>query len=479
MKISFIIPPSLDGLKPAERSAGCTRIVYPMPNIYELTVAALFKQEGHKVEYHDFVIRNKSENDFSGFIATHEADVYCIWSVNLSMVTDIKAIGIIRQHHTHKWIMMMGPASSYFADRYLTDNRIVVIRGEPEISSINLLSALERNESLNTLKGISYLDEDGKIVRTPSEQLITDLDVLPFPDRKLLGTFVYRNVKLKHSPYTSVVTSRNCGYKCIYCVPGSLTFAREIEYKLNNDVKPPVSFRSVENIDKELGILADQGYKSIAFIDDNFIFDVNRLKGIVKSLVKYDLHWGCQARADAVTPQAADIIASSKCDYIDLGVESFNNDILKFIRKGLTEEQIYNAIMHLNKRRIPVKLNILIGTSPLETKETIRETVRKAKVLKVSQVMFNIVSPFPGTRFYELAKQNGWIKGGEYMPSDVQRESILEYPHMTSKEMERMLFWSNFRFFIRPSLIWKHLKHFRSFGDFYSALKSFKVKMLG
>jgi radical SAM superfamily enzyme YgiQ (UPF0313 family) len=99
--------------------------------------------------------------------------------------------------------------------------------------------------------------------------------------------------------------------------------------------------------------------------------------------------------------------------------------------------------------------------------------------MKVSQVMFNIVSPFPGTQFYELAKQNGWIKDGDYRPSDVQRESILEYPHLTSKEMERMLFWSNFRFFIRPSIIWRHLKGFRSFADFYSALRSFKVKMLG
>jgi radical SAM superfamily enzyme YgiQ (UPF0313 family) len=395
------------------------------------------------------------------------------------MLTDIKAIGIIRRYNPHKWIMMMGPAPSYFSGRYLTDNHVAVIRGEPEVSSVNFLRALERNEPLKTIRGLNYLDDDGRIVMTPSEELIADLDILPFPARKLLNDYVYRNVKLKYSPYTSVVTSRNCRYNCIYCVPGSLTFAREIEHKTENGAKPPVSFRSVENIDKELGMLASQGYKSIAFIDDNFIFDLKRLKGIVNSLIKYDLHWGCQARADAVTPQVADIIASSKCDYIDLGIESFNNDILKFIRKGLTEEQINNAIMHLNKRHIPVKLNILIGTSPLETKETIRDTVRKAKKMKVSQVMFNIVSPFPGTQFYELAKQNGWIKDGDYRPSDVQRESILEYPHLTSKEMERMLFWSNFRFFIRPSIIWRHLKGFRSFADFYSALRSFKVKMLG
>ena len=38
MKITFLVPPVLDGNRPAERSAGCTRVVYLAPNIYELTV---------------------------------------------------------------------------------------------------------------------------------------------------------------------------------------------------------------------------------------------------------------------------------------------------------------------------------------------------------------------------------------------------------------------------------------------------------
>lgn len=479
MKISFIIPPSLDGNKPAERSAGCTRMVYPMPNIYELTVAALFETLNHKVEYHDFVTHHQSERDFMSFMASHQTDIFCIWSVNLAIETDRKAIKIIRQNQPNTWIILMGPGPTYFASKYLLDNRVVIVRGEPETSATNLLKAIESDLPLQSVKGISYLNESVEVINTQSESLIKDLDTLPFPARHLTNGVVYRNPKLKHSPYTSVVTSRNCPYQCIYCVPSSLTFAREIESKAINGTKPPIYSRTVENIDSELKMLAEQGYKSIAFMDDNFIWNTHRLQGIVDSLKKYDFHWGCQARADAITPQVADILTNSKCDYIDLGVESFNNDILKFIRKGLTEEQIVSAIKLLNERKIPVKLNILIGTSPLETKETIRDTIKKAKQLNVSQVMFNIVSPFPGTRFYELAKQNGWIKGGEYRPTDVQRESILEYPHISAKEMERILFWSNFSFFIRPSIILRHMKQFRSFGDFYSALKSFKVKMLG
>ena len=69
--------------------------------------------------------------------------------------------------------------------------------------------------------------------------------------------------------------------------------------------------------------------------------------------------------------------------------------------------------------------------------------------------MFNIVSPFPGTEFYAMAKENGWIKGGEYIPTDVQRESILNYPHLSSHEMERILFRSNLKYFFH-TILFRH-----------------------
>ena len=45
MKVSFIVPPDFINAQPAERTAGCTRVVYQMPNTYELTVAAVVEQQ--------------------------------------------------------------------------------------------------------------------------------------------------------------------------------------------------------------------------------------------------------------------------------------------------------------------------------------------------------------------------------------------------------------------------------------------------
>jgi radical SAM superfamily enzyme YgiQ (UPF0313 family) len=235
--------------------------------------------------------------------------------------------------------------------------------------------------------------------------------------------------------------------------------------------------RTPENVVKEIDLLASEGYKAIGFMDDNFIVTEKRLKIIADALQKHGIVWGCQARADAITENTARILSESGCQYVDLGVESFNDEILKYIKKGLTRRQIIEAIERLNIYKVPVKLNILIGTSPLESKATIKETLDTAVRLKIDQVMINIVAPFPGTEFYNLAKQNRWIEGGEYVPTDVQHHSILSYPNLSNKEMESLLFRYNIRFFLRPGFILSQLSRFSSFSEFLKACSALKNKL--
>jgi radical SAM superfamily enzyme YgiQ (UPF0313 family) len=333
-------------------------------------------------------------------------------------------------------------------------------------------------QSWQEIRGISFLNgSNAKVQHNPPRALLKDLDALPFPARHLVDKLVFSNPKLKRAPYTAMVTSRNCPFHCIYCVPSSLTFARELEYRAEKGKKPFVSMRSTENVITEIDQLAAEGYRAIGFLDDNFITTEKRLIPIAGALRRHGIVWGCQARADAVTVNVARILGESGCEYVDLGVESFNDEILKYIRKGLTRQHIMEAIERLNRCRVPVKLNILIGASPLETKDTIRETLHTAIRLHASQVMINIVAPFPGTEFHRLAMENRWIVGGEYVPTDVQHHSILSYPGLSSREMEKLLFWYNLRFFLRPGFICSHIHRFSSFSEFWKACKALKNKL--
>lgn len=474
-KVCFLIPPEPIAATPAERSAGCTRVVYPMPNLYELMVAALVESKGYQVEYADLTA---TATELREFVGASDADVFMIWTVNLSRAADFAARDVILELRPDAKIIFLGPGATFFPDLYLTDPRVIIARGEPEMTVVELLESFETKKDPADIDGLIYL-KDGKLQRNRARALMTDLDSLPFPARHLLGKREFHNPKLKTGPYTTMLTSRNCPFKCIYCVPSSLTFARELDFRADHGRKPPISFRSPESIEKELDELAAQGYKAIGFVDDNFIWNEERTAAICRPLRKHGFLWGCQARVDAITEPIAKMLGESGCTYVDLGVESFNDEILKFIHKGIDSKQIFEAIKLLKKYNVPVKLNILIGTSPLETKETLKQTLRTAQSLKVDQVMFNIVSPFPGTEFYAMAKENGWIRGGEYEPTNVQRESILSYPHLSAEEMEKALYRFNLRYFLSPRIVWKHIRKFRSFGEFRAAFRALYEKLFG
>ena len=446
-----------------------------------MQVAAVLEQSGKDtIQYHDFVYDSYTSRQLEDFFDCDNSDIYIFWTVNLSINTDLKAIALQRKYRPDVKIIMLGPGPTHFIDKCLYDRNVIIVRGEPEATIIELVEALRSKSPFTNIAGISYRNNNGHIVNNPSRPLITDLDSLPFAARHLLDDRVYHNPKLKVTPYATLITSRNCPYKCIYCVPSSLTFAREIEYRRDNDNrKPTIGFRSPANVEQEIKMLAQQGVKAIGFMDDNFIWNEDRTRSICDIMKRYGIVWGCQARVDAISEPIAKMLGESGCRYVDIGVESFNDDILRYIKKGITSSDIYRAIGLLKKYKVPVKLNVLIGSSPLETKETVRHTLREAKRLKVDQVMFNIVSPFPGTEFYRLCKENGWLATDDYVPTDVQRESILNLPYLSSRQMERLLFQNNIRFFLSPTFIVRQLSRFKSFSEFRSALKALKIKLFG
>lgn len=482
MKLTFLVPPCYDNKFPAERSAGCTRVVYPMINIYELTAAAAARElAGWEVALQDFVFDPKSAPDFDEFLASDNSDAYSIWTVNLSLESDLEAIRHIRQHHPSTPIVLLGPGATHYTSKSMTDSNVFVVRGEPELTLVELLAHFASADGvppLDEIRGLSFLKSDGSIRNNPSRPLNPDLDALPFPARDLLGNHAYHNPKLKTGPYTTMFTSRNCPFRCIYCVPSSLTFAREIEFSRDHPGrKPTIGFRSIESVEKEIDMLAALGYRAIGFMDDNFIWNEERTSEICRIMRKHGMIWGCQARVDAITEPIAKMLGESGCRYVDLGIESFDPGILEYIRKGISPDDIYRAVGLLKKYNVPVKLNVLIGSSPLETRETVRHTLREAKRLNVDQVMFNIVSPFPGTDYYKECKKNGWIKGGDYRPTDVQHDSILNLPNISAEEMERLLFRNNLSYFLSPTFIWKQVRRFSSWTEFSAALKALRIKL--
>lgn len=473
MIITFLIPPPLDGNLPAERIFGCNYGIYSQPNIFILNAVSIAKSLGWDAEFLDCAIDNLNKDQLISRIKENDSDIYVFYTVFLSKETDIMAKKLIQAIKPDAKFIYMSTEPTNDPKPFLDDSSMV-IRGEIEETLKELLKAIKENKSPSGIAGVTYMEE-GKEIENPPREIIADLDELPFPDRSLISRDKYNNPKLALTPFTTVLSSRGCPHKCYYCVPNSLSFAREIEFKRNHPDgnKPPVRFRSAENVIEEITQLKKDGYRSFSFIDDEFTLNSKRAIDISKGISKLGMEWSCLARADhLINEDLIAAMAEGGCQYVDIGIESFKQEILDYIGKELKVEDVFTAVDLLKKHHIEPELNILIGSCPLETKETIEYTIKQAHKLDVDYVLFSICTPFPNTGFNKIAREKGWMIEDEYRAIDPIKESFISYPHLSKEDLEQIIRKAYIGFYFRPGYIVKRLLKLKSFDDFLNKVKA-------
>jgi radical SAM superfamily enzyme YgiQ (UPF0313 family) len=483
MKVTFLIPPSKPiKNKAPDRNFGCNYgITFQIP-IHLLYPAAVLENE-FEVKFIDCPVEGKNEKWVKKYIKESYTDVFVFYTVYLAEEIDKYWTEKIIEINPNCKVIFIGPEPTARPADFLLNENVFIIRGEPEITIKELVKEFEKsNPNCSKIKGLSW-KKDNKVINNPPRHLLTNkqLDELPFPARHLImNPNKYFNPKLTGMPTTTMLTSRGCWGNCIYCIPMSYTFARKIEFRKNFGVIPPVGLRSPKNIYEEFKQIKKLGYKSVAIMDDNFMGsnDQNYKKRIMKlcELIKpLKIEWGCLARADQL--QDENVLRKMKeagCVYVDIGVESLNQKVLDYVRKGETVGDQLNAIILLKKVGIEPKINILFGTSPLETEESIKWTVKVLKDLDIEWVSFGVVIPHREIDFYKIVKENKLFatKSGDFYPADPYREATVDFPNMSHEKLGKLVRWAYRDYYLRPQYIWKRLIKLRGFRDFRQMLES-------
>jgi len=473
MKVLFLIPPPLDQELPAERIFGCNYGIYAQPNIFILYPATVLAQAGYEVAFKDFPAQGLARAAFTRFCRQHDFDLIVFYTVFLSKRTDLMAKDLLHQTNPSTRFIFMATEPSAQPDDFLDDNSLV-IRGEPESRIVAVVKSFEDPASRSSIPGISY-GHDGRKVHQDGCAVIDNLDSIPFPNRTLLGDATrYCNPKLSRLPFTTMLASRGCSFGCYYCVPNSLSFAREIEYKRDHpEKKPPVRLRSAANVVAEFTALAKAGYRSISFIDDQFVWGGQRTLEICKGIEPLGVEWSCLARADMLQDEdVVNAMGRAGCKYVDIGIESFNQAILDYIGKGCKVEAVYSAVRNLKNAGIEPELNILLASCPLETAETIEHTFQEALRLDIDYVLFSVCTPFPYTTFNRIAKAEGWMIKPNYEPIDPIKQSFISYPHLTKDQLETIIRQLYLRFYFRPAYLYKRLRKLNGWGDLRNKIKA-------
>ncbi len=243
--------------------------------------------------------------------------------------------------------------------------------------------------SLEEINGISYRKE-GKIVENPCT-IVPDIDSFSFPQRNKFNLNWYTLPGVIHS-------SRGCPFQCLFCSASAMAGGK---YRM----------RSVENIMREFDYLLTKLYINfLAFSDDTITGNLKRLKQICKQILYkgYQVKWLCASRVNLIDQELLRLMAQSGCQRIGFGFESASEDILKSINKRITKKQIEKAVKLCLEFGILPSGNFMIGF-PNDTKETIKKSLEFAKKLKRfgAHCTFTVLTPFPGTYFYNHAEELG------------------------------------------------------------------------
>jgi len=147
-----------------------------------------------------------------------------------------------------------------------------------------------------------------------------------------------------------------------------------------------------------------------------------------------------QARTESIAknPDLVEKLRDVGNHWVMLGVESNSNDRLMEFKKGIEATDAYRAIRLLNENDVFSHAMFVIG-SRNDTSESIEQLRQYSMDLGEDFAIYTALTPFPGTAYYETAKNNGWIDDLNYAHYDMAH-AIMPTEHLSRKEVQEELY---------------------------------------
>jgi anaerobic magnesium-protoporphyrin IX monomethyl ester cyclase len=358
-----------------------------------------------------------------------------------------------------------GPHLTIMPDESMQKPQVdLVVRGEAETTLIEILRALEKDpgrqmsdggprlftgDVWGNILGISWRNLDGQVNHNPARPLENNLDAIPLPAHHLFKIERYTNLNPltdgldPHARAYTIVTSRGCPYKCIFCskpITGSTWRGR-----------------SVENVIEEWRwLVRDLHATEIGVTDDIWNLDLRRAKDLCRALIDEGLNgvpWITihGMKVNHTDQELFDLMKAAGCKRVGFGVENGDNQILRHvIKKGQTVEMVRKAFGQARKAGLQTMGFFIFGV-PGETEESMEKTIRLALELEPELAHFILAAPFPGTEMWEIIERGGKIFSHDWGDLAIQHDKIqFAYGDLAPAVVERKWREANRRFYLRP-----------------------------
>ncbi|HXJ57659.1 MAG TPA: hopanoid biosynthesis associated radical SAM protein HpnJ [Verrucomicrobiae bacterium] len=304
---------------------------------------------------------------------------------------------------------------------------------------------------LPSIAGLSYRDAEGRIRHNPERELIQDMDTLPWVAdvyRRDLRIENYFIGYLLH-PYVSLYTGRGCPAQCTFCLWPQTIGGHK--YRV----------RSPQNVAEEMAYMKKlfPQVKEFFFDDDTFTANLPRAREIARKLAPLGLTWSCNTRAN-LDDDTIKSFQDSGLRLFLVGYESGNEEILTRIKKGVTMEEMRRFTKACHAAGVVIHGTFILGL-PVETPQSIENTIRFAQELDVFSIQVSLAAPYPGTELYEMARLHGWFSKKDktdIVHEDGFQQSALEYPGLNKEEIFEAVDRFYRSYYLRPKPILRIIK---------------------
>lgn len=383
MKILFVAPP----LPKANTTAQPLGFGY---------LASVLRLEGFSdVAILDACSLGMSLGQTIDYVKAYEPDVLGLTSMTVTIKNALKTAAATKVALPKTKIAVGGVHATVMPGEVIADPNVdVVVRNEGEYSFLEIVKRWESGESLEGILGTS-IRVNGEIIHHDRAPRVLDLDSLPFPARDLLPMHIYK-AGLSFPPHIRVrsmlYSARGCPNNCAFCSTAAVWGGHRC------------TMRSASNVLDEIQEVVDRfGVYGFEFADELTTLRKDRLKEFCDGIHNRGLHkvrWVCSSTVKQMDYDTARIMKEAGCSMVMMGVESGSPPILKTLNKHIKIDEIVNAFEVTRKAGLRRCACFMIG-APGETAETVQESIALARKIRPERISLNIVTPYPGTAFYE------------------------------------------------------------------------------
>ena len=292
--------------------------------------------------------------------------------------------------------------------------------------------------------GVDTKEIEGTYVKGKKHLRTSSYNILP-PDRSSVKKYRKKYYYMFHNPCALIKTSLGCPYTCSFCfckeITGGKYFARKID-----------------EVMEELESIKE---REIYIVDDDFLFNENRLNLFCDELEKRNIHkrFLVYGRADFIASHEKVIGRLSRhgLSAVIVGVESVREKDLKDFNKRSSLENNEKAIRILQKYGIELYATMIL--QPDFTKQDFKQIEDYIVGLNVSFVNLQPLTPLPGTDIYDDYKDKILVSRKDYAMWDLAH-IVLEPEHMSIREYYYQIIRTYASIVLRPKNIIKMLRKY-------------------